>query len=717
MTRAAQCQVCAVHTESTFHVDGMDCQEEVALLNRKLKALAGIESLSADVLAQRLVVAYDGAVLTSSSIAAAVAETGMRAWIDDQGVSSTRTHTDLGRRTWLVGLSAVAVLAGGALQLLAEASAPARLAFLAAILLGGAHPGRRALAAARARSFDINVLMAIAVAGALAIGDWFEAATVVCLFAIAQLLESASMERTRRTLRGFMDVTPREALVRRNGADARVGVDEVGVGDLVIVRPGERVPLDGEVVAGESEVNEAPVTGESVPVAKGPGARLHAGTVNGSGALELRVSRLGRDSTVARIIHLVERAQAQRAATQAFVDRFAAIYTPAVLAIAVFVAIVPPLVQGEGFVPWFYRALVLLVIACPCALVISTPVSIVSALTTAARRGVLVKGGVHLERLAAVRAMAFDKTGTLTSGRLSVVSVEPLDAVDPRELVALAAAVESHSRHPIGRAIVEAARGDAAPVALTSFRERPGHGVEGRVAGRFVRAGAPRLFESASWRRDDARTARIDALVAAHHDHGRTAVIVEVDERPIGVIALADTARPSAREALAELRAQGLGPLVMLTGDNERTAAVLARESGVDTFEANLMPEAKVEAVRRLREAHGRVAMVGDGINDAPALALADVGIAVGAAASDAALETADVALMADDLVRLPFAVRLSRATLWNIKTNIAFALGLKLIFLALAIAGVATLWMAVVADTGASLLVIANALRLLRIT
>ncbi|MFN8059115.1 MAG: heavy metal translocating P-type ATPase [Vicinamibacterales bacterium] len=740
----ATCRVCDIHVESTFHVDGMDCHEEVAILDKKLKALDGVEWLSADVLARRLVVAYDGAVVSSSAIASAVAETGMRAWIEHDAAAAV-SHAGMDWRPWLTAISGVTLASGAGLAALGMPTAATAPVFVLAMVVGGVHTVRRAFLAARARSLDINVLMTVAVVGAIAIGQWLEGATVVFLFALAQLLESFSMERARRTLRSLMDISPREAMVRRAEGDVRVPVDEVSIGDIVVVRPGAKLPLDGEVVAGESDVNQAPVTGESLPVPKAKGARVFAGTVNGAGALEVRTTHLGRDSTVARIIHLVERAQAQRAATQAFVDRFARVYTPAILAIAFLVAVVPPLAAQAAFQPWFYRALVLLVIACPCALVISTPVSIVSALTAAARSGVLIKGGIHLERLASVRALAFDKTGTLTTGRLAVVDVTPLDHLSSQETLRLAGTLERHSEHPVGRAIVRAAFGESSsPVATPAvtacgcashpatseavaaptsgesaprrFRALPGLGAEGEVDGRFARVGAPRLFEEAPWRRArTSATERLETTVAAHHAQGRTTVVLELDGAPAAVIALADRVRPEAREIVSALRRLGLSPLVMLTGDNEATADAQARAVGVDSHSANLLPEDKLEEVRSLKATYGSVAMVGDGVNDAPALALADVGIAMGAAGTDAALETADVALMADDLARLPFAVRLSRATLANIKTNVAIALGLKLAFLLMAIAGVATLWMAVLADTGASVIVIANALRLLR--
>lgn len=490
-----------------------------------------------------------------------------------------------------------------------------------------------------------------------------------------------------------------------------MAVEAVTVGDVIVVRPGEKIPLDGCVVAGESHVNQSPVTGESLPVEKTPGAEVFAGTINGRGALDVEVTRLHRDSTLARIVHLVERAQAQRAPSQTFVDRFARVYTPAVLALAVLVATVVPFVLGGAWSDWIYRALVLLVISCPCALVISTPVSIVSALAAAARKGVLIKGGARLERLAAVRCVAFDKTGTLTHGRLRVVDVTAANGGGAPEVLRLAAALESRSEHPIGRAIVERAEQDRlAFAAPEGFQALPGLGAEGYVGGQHVVVGSHRLFDERGLCSPEVHV-QLESLAAA----GGSAVLVARGPETVGVISVADEPRESARAVVEMVRQQGIEHVVLLTGDHEAAARDLAASLAITDFRASLLPEDKVSAVEELRRRYGALAMVGDGVNDAPALATADVGIAMGVAGTDAALETADVALMADELAKIPFAIRLSRAAARNIRMNIALSLGLKAAFLVLAFAGAATLWMAVVADMGASLIVIANALRLLR--
>jgi Cd2+/Zn2+-exporting ATPase len=465
------------------------------------------------------------------------------------------------------------------------------------------------------------------------------------------------------------------------------------------------------VAAGESYVNQAPVTGESLPVEKRAGDEVFAGTINGRGALDVMVSRLRRDSTLARIIHLVERAQSERAPSQSFVDRFARVYTPAVLVMAVAVALAPPLIAGASWATWFYRSLVLLVISCPCALVISTPVSIVSALAAAARKGVLIKGGAHLERMAAIRCIAFDKTGTLTHGRLKVVGIAPIGAVEPIEVLRVAASLEMRSEHPIGRAIVaHAAASGVQALAVEAFQSLPGRGAEARFGSHTILAGSHRLVEERGLC-SPAVEAALDTFAA----QGCGSVIVAAAGAAIGVIGVADEPREAGRDAVDLLRRQGITQITLLTGDQESAARALAESLDLDGFRAALLPEDKVRAVEDLRARHGALAMVGDGVNDAPALAAADLGIAMGVAGTDAALETADVALMADELLKIPYAFRLSRATLRNIRANIAFSIVLKGAFLILAIAGAATLWMAVAADMGASLIVIANALRLLR--
>jgi Cd2+/Zn2+-exporting ATPase len=707
MATTPRCAVCELHAESTFTVEGMDCRDEVALIERRFKHLAGLEDFSADLVGRRLHVKYDAAKTSASAIAAAVADAGMRAWLEHEEPLSTGDPAAR-RRQALLAVSGVGLAAG----LLADWwNLPAVWLFALSIAGGAWLTLRKAWTAVRVGALDINVLMLVAAAGAALLGQWSEAASVVFLFAVAQALEVRTLERARTAVRALLDLAPTDAIVRHADGDRALAVDEITPGMIVVVKPGEKVPLDGEVVAGVSAVNQSPVTGESLPVDKGPGDDVFAGTINGRGALDVRVTKLHRDATLARIIHLVEQAQSQRAPSQTFVERFARIYTPAVLILAAVVALVPPLVFSGAWNDWIYRALVLLVVSCPCALVISTPVSIVAALAGAARKGVLIKGGAHLERAGRIRCIAFDKTGTLTKGTPEVVDVVALNGMTPRAVLTLAASVEQRSEHPIARAILRHAKAEAIDVpAGSDVTALAGLGAEARVDGQAVVLGNHRLFE-------DRRlcSGAVHAELEAVGAKGRTPVLVARNGETVGLIAIADRPREAGRDTLDLLRRQGIESLVMLTGDSRGTAAAIGRELGLDDIRAELMPEDKVKAVQELRRKFGSVAMVGDGLNDAPALASADVGIVMGAAGSDAAIETADVALMADELQKIPYALRLSRATVRNIQANLAISLVMKAGFVAAAILGHATLWMAIVADTGASVIVVANALRLLR--
>ena len=704
------CTVCELHAESTFKIEGMDCREEVAMLERRFKNLIGVEDFSADIMGQRLHVRYDAARISTAVIADAVADAGMRAWLEHEEPVAGSPPAER-RRRYFVWNSGVALALGLALDWWRPGSGVAGYLFGWSIGSGVLAVGRRAWNSVKARVLDINVLMIIAVAGACVLRQYSEAAAVIFLFAVAQALEARTLDRARHAIRALMELTPADALVRDAAGERRVGVDAVAVGAVIVIRPGEKIPLDGEVVAGQSAVNQAPVTGESLPAAKAPGDHVFAGTINGRGALDVRVTRLRRDTTLARIIHLVERAQAQRAPAQTLVDRFARVYTPAVIVLAAAVAVIPPLLFHAGWHAWLYRALVLLVVSCPCALVISTPVSIVAALAGAARKGVLIKGGVHLENTSTVRCVAFDKTGTLTRGTPEVVEVVALNGAATASIVAIAASVEQRSMHPVAQAILDYASAEGIPaLPADEVSALAGRGAEGRVDGARVLLGNHRLFEERGLCSPGFHDCLADMEAKA-----RTAVLVASNDRTIGIIAVADRPRANAKDAVDLLRLQGVQHIVMLTGDSHGAARAIAAELGVDEFRAELLPEDKVAAVEELRRQYGSVAMVGDGVNDAPALASSDVGIAMGVAGSDAALETADVALMADDLMRIPYTFRLSRATVRNIRMNLAISVVLKAAFVIAAVGGVATLWMAVLADTGASVLVIANALRLLR--
>jgi Zn2+/Cd2+-exporting ATPase len=701
-------------TVTNYRVEGLCCATEARQIEDRLGRRPDVERLGFDYVGKRLTV--EGRI-TPENVEREVARLGMRA--RRQG---TRFDPEDGRdrRTRTLLVMVAGILWAGALvsNYTIRVEEVTALLAIGAIVVGGRYIVPRGIQAARNRALDMNFLMSVAAVGALGIGEYLEGASAMFLFALAQLLESRSMDRARNAIRGLMDLSPASASVIRDGVEVRVPADAVSVGELVIVRPGEKVPVDGRVVAGRSAVNQAPITGESIPVEKEEDADVFAGTLNGEGVLEVESTRSAEDTTLARIIHSVEEAQASRAPSQAFVDRFARIYTPAVVASAAAIAVVPPLIGVGEWSVWIYRALVLLVVACPCALVISTPVTIVSALAGAARRGILIKGGLHLENAGKARVVALDKTGTLTEGEPQVAEVVPIGDVDARTVLGWAAAAESRSEHPLARAILRhAVHHGVEPVAAREAAAIPGKGVRARIEGRTVYCGTERLFRELG-----VSAGEVAEAVGDHESAGRTVVLVGSTvpgERRVslcGAIAIADRVRAGAGEALSQLRAAGITHILMLTGDNAGTARAVARSlPEIDEFRSELLPQDKVHAVREFRRSHGPVAFVGDGINDAPALAAADVGIAMGAGGTDIALETADIALMADDLARLPTMLRIARKAEGIIRTNIAISLATKAAFVALAVMGLATLWMAVAADLGTSLLVIMNGMRAMR--
>ncbi len=697
---------------SVLRVENLDCSEEVSLIEKMLGHLPGLVSLDANPVTQHLAVVHDPEQLPLGQVIAALAEAKLTAVPFGEARVKRGFWAENGA---LVAMLSAAVLVALGLILhhvLGAGAVWAKLAFGSAILAGGWPIARKAWAAAHHGAIDMNVLMSVAVIGALFIDAWDEGAMVVFLFSLAQWLESRSMDRARNAVRALMELAPPVARVLRAGREVTVAVEQVQVGEIIRLRPGDKAPLDGEVVEGHSALNQAPITGESLPVEKAPGDTVYAGSINGQGSLDLRVSHLAADTTLAHIIHLIEEAQAARAPAQAFIDRFARVYTPAVLLLAALIAVLPPLLFGQAFDDWFYRALVLLVIACPCALVISTPVAIVSGLARGARAGILIKGGMHLENIGHLRALAFDKTGTLTEGRARVQDVEPLGETPPAQLLRIAASLEARSEHPLAQAILKhAAEAGITPGKVTDFQALTGRGVQAHLDGRYYQLGNHRLFEERGL-----CGPAVETVLDRREAEGKTVIILGDEQRVLGLISIADQPRANARETIARLRALGIRNITLLTGDNRGTARAIAGHLGIDAPRAELLPADKVEAVKALVARHQRVGMVGDGVNDAPAMAAATTGIAMGAAGSDVALETADLVLMGDDLTRLPFAIHLSRTSLRVIHQNIVMALGLKAIFLALAIPGYATLWMAVFADMGASLLVIANSLRLLRL-
>ena len=616
-------------------------------------------------------------------------------------------------RGWFTGVAAALVVAACGIGWFTSFPSWSVPLFIAATVAGAIFPAQRAWQSIMRGSLDINVLMVVAVIGAMAIRQFEEAAMVVSLFAAAQWLEAQSLDRARKAIGKLLDLAVTDVLIRDDRGERHINIESVDPGALMIVKPGTKIALDGIVRNGRSDVNQAPITGESLPVEKVEGDEVFAGTINGHGALTVAVTKRRADTTLARIVHLVESAQGKRAPLQTFIDRFAAWYTPSVVILALAVATVPVFVLGQPGETWLYRALVLLVVSCPCALVISTPVSIVSALAGAAQQGVLVKGGIHLERLAGVRVVAFDKTGTVTTGRLTLDALHPVDGGNADAILELAASVESQSEHPIASAILAAAQARGVTLSVPAdVRALPGLGVEGHVRGAAIVCGTPRLFSERGL-----MTPAIASLAERIVKDGMSPIVVARDGVPIGVLGVTDRPKAGAARMVSDLRAQGVSRVAMITGDHDAAAQATGAELGVDDVRSGQLPADKVTAVENLRLAHGAIAMVGDGVNDAPALAAADVGIVMGAMGSDAALETADIALMTDELPKVPYTIRLSHATLANIRANVAISIGLKAAFVVLAVAGVATLWMAVLADTGASALVVANAVRLRRFT
>ena len=620
---------------------------------------------------------------------------------------------------WLVGVSGTAIGAGFLFQWTMPGTPwLATLLFAVGTLTGGALVFPHALESLRKLRLDMNVLMTVAVAGAWFIGEGAEGAAVVFLFAFAELLESWSVGRARRAIKSLLALTPETALRKREGAEPEeVPAGEVKPGEIILVRSGQRVPLDGEVATGSSAINQAPITGESVPVEKKPGDPVFAGTINGEGSLEVRVTKAAGDSTLARIIKMVEEAEEQKAPTQRFVDQFAKIYTPAVFVLAIFVAVLPPLLGWGTWSEWGYRALVLLVIACPCALVIATPVSIVSGLTTLARRGVLIKGGAFLEAVGKLRALAVDKTGTITQGRPQVAEVIPWNGTSEDDLLRWAAAIDTHSTHPLAEAVTAAAKARGLSITPAgNYQSKTGRGAEAVIGGHPHFIGNHKMAHERG-----VCSPQVEAKLAEIESRGQSLAVLGHTPhegcagKVLGILAIGDTMRPEVPEALKMLHAIGLEKVVMLSGDNQRTASAIAKQAGIDEARGDLMPDQKVEHIKELVKTYQYVGMIGDGVNDAPALAVASVGIAMGAVGSDTAIETADMALMNDDLRKLADAIAVGRRTVRIIQFNVGFAITVKAVFLILAFTGHASLWMAILADTGATLLVIANALRLMR--
>lgn len=705
------------NSQTTLRVAGMDCPDEIAAIERALKPLAGVGEVKVNLMAGTATIAHESSV-TPAQLIKAIGTAGLKASADADGEEDEHAHG--ASRARLISVTVSGVFTGVSLLLQWQnlfAPYGKVAAAVIAMLASGWLILPKAIRAVRQLSLDMNVLMSVAVIGAAAIGQWTEAAAVVFLFALSELLEGFSVGRARRAIQSLLELTPDTALVKRGGQIQEVRVEEVKIDETLVIKSGARVPLDGVVASGESAINQAPITGESMPVEKKPGDTVFAGTINGEGSLEVKVARAFTDTTLAKIIRLVGEAQGQKAPSQRFVDRFARIYTPTVFVVAVLVLLSGPLLLHGAWLEWTYRALVLLVIACPCALVISTPVSIVSGLTAMARRGVLIKGGVFLEEIGRLKALAVDKTGTITEGKPRVQQVIPWNGKSAAEILRVAAAIDTHSEHPLAQAVVKYAeekqiqfpRGE-------NYQSKTGRGAEARIDGHLYFVGNHRYAHESAVCSDalekqlgEIEAQALSVVIVGHKPHA------DCQGEVLGILAVGDTIRPNAIEAIKALHAAGVEKVVMLSGDNQRTVDAIAKQAGIDEAIGDLLPDQKIARVRELLAQHKHVGMIGDGVNDAPAMAAASLGIAMGGAGTDTAIETADIALLQDDLSKVAEAIQLGRRTVRIIQTNIAFALGVKAVFLVLALLGHASLWLAILADTGATLVVIANALRLLK--
>lgn len=692
----------------TFKIVGMDCSSCAKSIENHINTLPSVKSVNVNFSTGKMKIEHSNSV---QEIISEVSKIGYQASLlgNNQQHPVEQESKKFNDNTYVV-LSGVLLGFGFIGSFTGLPPLLSTILYAIAMVISGAKPVRSAFYAIKSRSLDMNVLMSAAAIGAAIIGEWFEGATVVWLFAIGNYLQNRSIERTRNSIRNLMDLAPAEAWIKEGTKISKVSVEEVSVGDIIVVKPGEKISLDGEIILGESSINQAPITGESIPVDKTIGDAVYAGTINEHGSLDIKVTKLAEDTTISKIIQLVEEAQEKKAPTEAFVDKFASIYTPIVFIVALVMIVLPPLLGLGAWGEWFYKGLELLVVACPCALVISTPVAIVSAIGNAAKNGVLIKGGTFLEKAGAITAIAFDKTGTLTEGKPKVTEIKTFNDSE-EELLSIALTLEEYSTHPIAKSIVNHAN-DKGIISKNgdSFKSIVGKGVQATIQEETYYAGNLKLFEDLQVSLEN-----VFVHVQEIQSKGKSVVIIGTQQRIMGIIAVSDTIRETSATALNALKQSGVKQTVMLTGDNEGTAKLIASESNINRYFAELLPEDKVNAVRQLQNEGHKVAMVGDGINDAPALATADLGIAMGGAGTDTAMETADIILMADNLEKLPHTMKLSKKALRIIKQNIWFSIIIKVAALALIFPGYLTLWMAVLSDTGAALIVILNSIRLLK--
>lgn len=695
---------------ATLKIEGMDCADESEIIEKKMKSLIGVKNFNINLMTQQIKISYDPSFISVQEMIKAIAETGMRA-------SLVRAKEDKGRVWWKEKRQVLFLFACGALiviaflsELLGIPHQDAKLVYGSAILIGIYYPAKMGFLALKTLTLNIRLLMTVGAIGAIFLGLWEEAALLVFIYSLGDVLEAYAVDKARGAIRALMVLVPKEALVRRNGNEITLPTEEIAIGDVTIVRPGEKIPIDGEVIAGASFVDQSPITGESIPAEKKIGNEVFAGTINQKGSLEINVTKKASDTTLARIIHSVEEAQAKKSSYQRFAERFGKYYTPAMFILGISVAVIPPLFFGGDWQSFIYRGLVVFVVSCSCGLALSVPVSVVSATANSARNGILFKGGAYLEAAQELRAIAFDKTGTLTIGRPVVTDIVAYDALSEKEILVLAGSIESRSEHPIAEAIVRKAKeSEASLLSIGDFEAMAGLGVKARVNGSLYFVGSSRLLQEKG-----ISLAQAQNEISCFENEGKTAVLLGSEQRLLGILAVADKLRAETGEAIKTLKRSGM-KVVMLTGDNERTAKAIASQAGVDEYLSQLLPEDKVEAVRKLKERFGKVAMVGDGINDAPAMAVSDVGIAMGAAGTDIAIETGDIVLMSDDLSKIDYALRLSRRTIGNIRQNVIVSLAIITFLVPLALIGWIGLVPGLILNEASGLIAIVNALRLLR--
>ena len=694
----------------TYRVQGFTCTNCAAIFESNVKGLPGVEDAKVNFGASKVYVKGD-ATIEELEKAGAFENLKIR---DEKEQKVEREPFWKQKENIKVYISVVLLVISWFLgEQYGEEHILPTIGYAASILIGGYSLFIKGFKNLSRLKFDMNTLMTIAILGAAVIGEWGEGAMVVILFAISEALERYSMDKARQSIESLMDIAPKEALIRRGTEEMMVHVEDIQVGDIMIVKPGQKLAMDGTVIKGTSTLNQAAITGESVPVTKTINDEVFAGTLNEEGLLEVKVTKRVEDTTLSKIIHLVEEAQAERAPSQAFVDKFAKYYTPAIVILAALIAVLPPLFGGD-WSEWIYQGLAILVVGCPCALVVSTPVAVVTAIGNAAKNGVLIKGGIHLEETGHLKAIAFDKTGTLTKGIPAVTDIVTFDG-NENELLTITAAIENGSQHPLASAIMRKAEENGLNfkgIVVEEFQSITGEGVKAKVNNEMYYVGSPNLFEETL--RNGIETSIIENITRMQIQ-GKTVMVLGTEKEILSLIAVADEMRETSRDVINKLNHIGI-ETVMLTGDNERTAQAIGKQVGVSDIKADLLPEDKLNFVKKLREKHQSVAMVGDGVNDAPALAAASVGVAMGGAGTDTALETADIALMSDDLSKLPYTIKLSRKALVIIKQNITFSLAIKLVALLLVMPGWLTLWIAIFADMGATLLVTLNSLRLLRV-